>query len=200
MSSKIDITQLVGRVQRVSKDNPHKLGYIVLPLFIDDISKLDLELSRNDELRTLFDIINNFRHIDTQLREEIAAKKSYIDDSSNWNENFEKVISFKSKFNKLPTLKSNNKKEIVLAIWLNLQEKNIENNILSWNKIEKLHKLDSNRFTKRAKVQITNMSNLENDKLDEIEIFYEKLETVVLSRKIISSEDEYVKATKEFRV
>lgn len=75
MSSKIDITQLVGRVQRVSKDNPHKLGYIVLPLFIDDISKLDLELSRNDELRTLFDIINNFRHIDTQLREEIAAKK-----------------------------------------------------------------------------------------------------------------------------
>ena len=31
-----------------------------------------------------------------------------------------------------------------------------------------------------------------------IEIFYEKLETVVLSRKIISSEDEYVKATKEF--
>ena len=95
-------------------------------------------------------------------------------------------------------LKSNNKEEIVLAIWLNLQEKNIENNILSWNKIEKLHKLDSNRFTKRAKVQITNMSNLENDKLDEIEIFYEKLETVVLSRKIISSEDEYVKATKEF--
>lgn len=198
MSSKIDITQLVGRVQRVSKDNPHKLGYIVLPLFIDDISKLDLELSRNDELRTLFDIINNFRHIDTQLREEIAAKKSYIDDSSNWNENFEKVISFKSRFDKLPTLKSNNKEEIALAIWLNLQEKNIENNILSWNKIEKLYKLDSNRFTKRAKVQITNMSNLENDKLDEIEIFYEKLETVVLSRKIISSEDEYVKATKEF--
>ena len=198
MISKIDITQLVGRVQRVSKDNPHKLGYIVLPLFIDDISKLDLELSRNDELRTLFDIINNFRHIDTQLREEIAAKKSYTDDSSNWNENFEKVISFKSRFDKLPTLKSNNKEEIALAIWLNLQEKNIENNILSWNKIEKLHKLDSNRFTKRAKVQITNMSNLENDKLDEIEIFYEKLETVVLSRKIISSEDEYVKATKEF--
>lgn len=108
------------------------------------------------------------------------------------------MISFKSRFDKLPTLKSNNKEEIALAIWLNLQEKNIENNILSWNKIEKLHKLDSNRFTKRAKVQITNMSNLENDKLDEIEIFYEKLETVVLSRKIISSEDEYVKATKEF--
>ena len=198
MSSKIDITQLVGRVQRVSKNNPHKLGYIVLPLFIDDISKLDLELSRNEELRTLFDIINNFRHIDAQLREEIAAKKNYTDDSSNWNENFDKVISFKSKFNKLPTLKSTNKEEIALAIWLNLQEKNIENNILSWNKIEKLHKLDSNRFTKRAKVQITNMSSFENDKLDEIEIFYEKLETVVLSRKIISSEDEYVKATKEF--
>ena len=198
MSSKIDITQLVGRVQRVSKDNPHKLGYIVLPLFIDDISKLDLELSRNEELRTLFDIINNFRHIDAQLREEIAAKKNYTDDSSNWNENFDKVISFKSKFNKLPTLKSTNKEEIALAIWLNLQEKNIENNILSWNKIEKLHKLDSKRFSKRARVQITNMSSLKNDKLDEIEIFYEKLETVVLSRKIISSEDEYVKATKEF--
>ncbi|KAB7889735.1 helicase-related protein, partial [Poseidonibacter ostreae] len=198
MSSKIDITQLVGRVQRISKDNPEKLGYIVLPLFIDDISKLDLELSRNEELRTLFDIINNFRHIDTQLREEILAKKSNTNSLKQWDDFFEKILSFKTEFNRLPMLKSESEEEINLANWLKLQEKNIEKNLLSWNKIEKLHNLDGKRFSKRAKVYITNINSLEDEKIDEIEVFYEKLETVVLSRKIISSEDEYAKATKEF--
>ncbi len=200
MSSKVDITQLVGRVQRISKKNPHKIGYIILPLFIDDISKLDMELARNDELRTLFDIINNFRHIDTQLREEIQAKRVSNITQEQWSLFYDEVLDFKIKFGRLPLNNSNDEQEQKLSHWLELQNKHIEQNILSWNKMEKLHRLDEHLFPKRAKVNLVKIdSKNDNELLDEnIEFFYEKLETVVLNKKIISAQDEYIKATKEF--
>ena len=75
MKSIIDITQIVGRVQRVSKNNPDKIGYIMLPLFVGDIKNIDVELERNGELKNLFDIINSFRQSDYQLRDKVALKK-----------------------------------------------------------------------------------------------------------------------------
>jgi superfamily II DNA or RNA helicase len=85
IKSIVDITQIVGRVQRISKINPNKIGYIMLPLFINDINNIDVEMERNGELKNLFDILNSFRQVDYQLREQIALKKYNNKDKSNDN-------------------------------------------------------------------------------------------------------------------
>lgn len=200
MSSKVDITQLVGRVQRISKKNPNKIGYIILPLFIDDLSKLDMELDRNEELRTLFDIINNFRHIDTQLREEIQAKRVSNITQEQWGMFYDEVLDFKIKFGRLPLNNSNDYQEQKLFDWIELQKKYAKQNILSWNKMEKLHSLDEFTFPKRAKINLIKIDSAIDSEIfdNSMELVYEKLETVVLNKNIIVAQDEYIKATKEF--
>ena len=78
MSSKTDIVQTVGRVQRIDENNPNKIGYILLPIFINSLEMSEDEISMNKELRNLFDIINSLKENDKQLRNYIAIKKQKI--------------------------------------------------------------------------------------------------------------------------
>ena len=48
--SEIDIIQTIGRIQRIDKNNPNKIGYILLPIFVSNIDLIDEELKTNKDL------------------------------------------------------------------------------------------------------------------------------------------------------
>ena len=76
IKSVIDSVQRTGRVQRKDKDNPEKVGYILLPIFVNDVNQ-DIEeaLHSNSGLQTLFNTVNSLKESDTQLRDWIGTRK-----------------------------------------------------------------------------------------------------------------------------
>ena len=132
IKSIVDITQIVGRVQRISKTNPDKIGYIMLPLFVGDIKNIDMELERNGELKNLFDILNSFRQADYQLRDKIALKK----------------------FNKMKTTENNFKNILPLEI-VSLDD-NIDYDVSQFeNKIETIVLSSRPTFSKQEYINAT---------------------------------------------
>lgn len=87
VKSEIDIIQTVGRVQRVDKNNPNKIGYILLPIFISNLENIDEEIKTNKDFGYVFDVINSLKENDKQLRATLEHKK--IHKSKTNNPNFE---------------------------------------------------------------------------------------------------------------
>jgi len=86
--SKTDIVQRVGRVQRRDKNNPDKIGYILLPIFVNDVNQdIEESLKTNEGLRTLFSTVAALKESDTQLRDWIATRKR-IREASLFNDNY----------------------------------------------------------------------------------------------------------------
>ena len=75
VKSEIDIIQTVGRVQRIDKNNPNKVGYILLPIFVSNIDNIDDELKTNKDLEFVYELINSLKENDEQLRATLEYKK-----------------------------------------------------------------------------------------------------------------------------
>lgn len=68
-TSMVDIVQAVGRVLRKGTD-PHKVGKIIIPIFIDDLSDPDLEFSQT-KFSGLWKVICALETHDESLRDEM---------------------------------------------------------------------------------------------------------------------------------
>lgn len=96
--SEIDIIQTIGRVVRVDKNNPNKVGYILLPIFVSNLDNIDEELKTNQDLLYTYEIINSLKENDEQLSASLEFKKqskskrkskAELDKSKTKNPNFE---------------------------------------------------------------------------------------------------------------
>ncbi|WP_152632575.1 DEAD/DEAH box helicase family protein [Aliarcobacter butzleri] len=75
VKSEIDIIQTVGRVQRIDKNNPNKIGYILLPIFISNLENIDEEIKSNKDLQYVYEIINSLKENDELLKTTFSYKK-----------------------------------------------------------------------------------------------------------------------------
>lgn len=73
--SEIDIIQTIGRIQRIDKNNPKKIGYILLPIFVSNIDLIDEELKTNKDLGYVYDVISSLKENDEQLKATLDYKK-----------------------------------------------------------------------------------------------------------------------------
>jgi superfamily II DNA or RNA helicase len=89
VKSEIDIIQTVGRVQRTDKNNPNKVGYILLPIFVSNLENIDEEIKTNKDLLYTYEIINSLKENDELLKSTFEYKKKSNSKEQIKNPNFE---------------------------------------------------------------------------------------------------------------
>lgn len=121
IKSEIDIVQTVGRVQRVDKNNPNKIGYILLPIFVSNIDLIDEELTINKDLGYVYEVINSLKENDELLKNTFEYRKKNKSKPRIKNPNFE--IDYLSK-NEDSTVEEINERitEKIEAIIINKRE------------------------------------------------------------------------------
>ena len=223
-TSKICNIQRMCRANRKDKNNIHKKSKIFLwsdeyndiSIFISHLKEFDENFIENKVC--ILDVTENkggilernkeeFNNLYKKLDNIIISIRKFGYGIDSWKKNFNELKEFIGKFNKLPSLKNENEKQ--LSHWIYDQNHNLKNNqnIMKVPEIKELW----NEFTYENKTLFVSNNEVWNNNLQKLENFIlsnnrlptqgskEDKDTILLAKWIVRNNDEYNKNEKAMK-
>ena len=223
-TSKICNIQRMCRANRKDKNNIHKKSKIFLwsdeyndiSIFISHLKEFDENFIENKVC--ILDVTENkggilernkeeFNNLYKELDNIIISIRKFGYGIDSWKKNLNELKEFIRKFNKLPSLKNENEKQ--LSHWIYDQNHNLKNNqnIMKVPEIKELW----NEFTYENKTLFVSNNEVWNNNLQKLENFIlsnnrlptqgskEDKDTILLAKWIVRNNDEYNKNEKAMK-